>query len=281
MKLYLMRHAEAESGDRLDPTRGLTDTGKLQARMMAKWLDRQVDKPDLVMESNMRRSHQTAKRLSKRLDCEVQRSGALDPDGTPEGALTAMQQIGRAAGARAVIAVSHGPLVEEILAYLTGGQPDQFHFAHAAVAHFELTGSVSEARGEYYYDEVEVKRWVLGDGGNSGNCDWCEEAADLGWIDMDEIFPGPDGDVDEAPLHPNCTCTVEQKTKRRRIYAADRTPPEGVRLYEAQATRPTGILHWLVTPDTVARDEKEMDAVTSDAMAAVEAACALAVAAIQ
>lgn len=75
---------------------------------------------------------------------------------------------------------------------------------------------VDEA-GEYTYDEVEQKRWVLGDGGASGeNCEDCEEAADMGWIDMDDVFPN---DMDDAPMHPNCDCSVEQKTRRVRVDA--------------------------------------------------------------
>ncbi len=33
-----------------------------------------------------------------------------------------------------------------------------------------------------------------------------------------------------------------------------------------------GIMHWMVTPNVVARDEDELDLVTSEAQAAVEAA---------
>ena len=76
-----------------------------------------------------------------------------------------------------------------------------------------------DEKGEYTYDEVEQKRLILGDGGKSGNCDYCEDAAARGWIDMDDVFEGPDGDVDEAPLHLNCTCETEQKTRRQRVYA--------------------------------------------------------------
>jgi len=75
-----------------------------------------------------------------------------------------------------------------------------------------------EATGEYYYDEVTVKRLVLGDGGREGNCDCCVEASDRGWIDMDDVFEGPMGDEDEPPLHPNCDCTLETKDKRVRVY---------------------------------------------------------------
>lgn len=70
----------------------------------------------------------------------------------------------------------------------------------------------------YTYEEVTVKRWVLGDGGKAGNCETCNDNADLGWIDMDDIFESVDGDVDEPPAHPNCTCTVEFKDTRKRVY---------------------------------------------------------------
>ncbi len=77
-----------------------------------------------------------------------------------------------------------------------------------------------DEKGEYSYDEVEQKRLILGDGGKSGNCEYCEDAAALGWIDMDDVFEGPMGDEDESPpLHPACTCEVEQKTRRVRVYA--------------------------------------------------------------
>lgn len=81
---------------------------------------------------------------------------------------------------------------------------------------------LDEAGKSYYYDEREVKRWVLDDGGKSGNCDVCEDNADRGWIDMDDVFDGTDGDVDEAPAHPNCDCTVENKTQRYRVYESGR-----------------------------------------------------------
>lgn len=81
---------------------------------------------------------------------------------------------------------------------------------------------LDEAGKSYYYDEREVKRWMLDDGGKSGNCDVCEDNADRGWIDMDDVFDGTDGDVDEAPAHPNCDCSVENKTQRYRVYESGR-----------------------------------------------------------
>jgi hypothetical protein len=93
--------------------------------------------------------------------------------------------------------------------------PEQLRVIKAACAVIAL---LAEAQGTYYYDEITMKRLILGDGGESGNCDYCEEAAALGWIDMDDVFEGPMGDEDEPPLHPNCTCEVETKDWRRRVY---------------------------------------------------------------
>lgn len=78
--------------------------------------------------------------------------------------------------------------------------------------------SLLEKRGEYTYDEIDVKRWILDGGGKSGNCDLCEDNADLGWIPDDDVFEGIDGDIDGPPAHPNCECTLEYGTKRKRVY---------------------------------------------------------------
>ena len=76
----------------------------------------------------------------------------------------------------------------------------------AAVARaLNFLADLIEARGEYYYDEVEEKRWNLGDGGRAGNCDECEEAADEGWVDMDYTYDMFDQDVDGPPGHPHDT----------------------------------------------------------------------------
>ncbi len=137
-----MRHCDAESGEQLDPTRELTDLGKRQAKMMGKWLSRQTEKPELVIESNFKRSQQTAKRVAKQLDVPIIRAGqgAIDPDGTPEKAWEEIKRIGKEQNAKYVVAITHGPLTGSLLAYLTGSTlPQQFHFAHGAVAHFTTT----------------------------------------------------------------------------------------------------------------------------------------------
>ncbi len=71
-----------------------------------------------------------------------------------------------------------------------------------------------EAKGEYYYDEVEQKLWVAEDDA----CEDCQDAADEGWVDMDFTYSTADFDADEPPLHPHCQCTIEQKARRVRVY---------------------------------------------------------------
>ena len=77
-----------------------------------------------------------------------------------------------------------------------------------------------EKTGEYTYEDITVKRWILGPGGLSGNCEGCDENAEAGEIEESEFFPayGSDGPVDEPPLHPNCMCSVEYRDTRRRVY---------------------------------------------------------------
>ncbi len=76
-----------------------------------------------------------------------------------------------------------------------------------------------EAAGEYTYDTVEEKRWVLGDGGRSGNCEFCVDASDRGWIADEEVYETPMGDEDGPPGHPHCSCELEYRTRRYRVRA--------------------------------------------------------------
>lgn len=263
-----MRHAQAEFGDPIDPTRKLTDTGKAQAQMMGKWLARQADVPTLILQSNMKRSQSTAKRVNWKLDVPVITTYGLDPDTSPELAWRIIRRLGFENHSKAVLVITHGPLIEKLFCSLIGcPSTSMIHFAYGAIAHFDtLPPLLAEAAGEYTYDEVEQKRWVLGPGGASGvNCEDCEEAADRGWVDMDEVF-GPE-DLDDAPMHPNCECPpCEQKTRRVRVYES------GFREAVSDDNPFRAYFHWLVTPNTVARDEDEQDIVTEAALAIAEVA---------
>jgi len=74
--------------------------------------------------------------------------------------------------------------------------------------------ALTEARGEYTYDTILVKRSIEGDSA-SGPCEICEENQAEGWIDSEAVYPSGD---DGPPFHPNCVCTEEYKEKRVRVY---------------------------------------------------------------
>lgn len=91
--------------------------------------------------------------------------------------------------------------------------------AQQLIVSLDRLADLIEAKGEYYYDYENVKRWVLGDGGKSGNCDLCNDNADEGWVGDDDTFLDVEGDdIDGPPAHPHCTCTLEYKEKRVRVY---------------------------------------------------------------
>lgn len=82
-----------------------------------------------------------------------------------------------------------------------------------------LNGLATILEANYTYDTVNEKRWVLGSGGKSGNCETCNDNADKGWIEDDDIFEDSDGgDIDGPPAHPNCDCELEYRERRVRVY---------------------------------------------------------------
>jgi phosphohistidine phosphatase SixA len=265
-KIYIVRHAQPYDGEQMDPTRAITPTGRKQAKMMGRWLAKQVPKHDMLLQSNMLRSQQTAKHIGKKLDLAPVTTGALDPDAKPEDALAEIQKLG--AGKKSVVVISHSPLVQHLVAHMTGmANPSPIHFPHAAVAHMEPIPprkAVSEAqlakrskRLKEAKDEGDTeKSWV------GGTCETCQENAQAGWIDMDDQFPSGD---DEPPAHPNCDCELEtrdrQEESAREGYPIRTVPPKQV-----------ATLHSLVTPNVVARDEDDLKLVTDDSKAVVEAA---------
>lgn len=56
-----------------------------------------------------------------------------------------------------------------------------------------------EAAGRYTYEEHNVKRWLT----DADPCEVCEDNADLGWIDDDDVFVGVFGFIDDGEAHPN------------------------------------------------------------------------------
>ncbi len=276
-KFLLARHAEAESGPQMDPTRGLTAAGEKQIPVMADFLLAMECDVGLILHSDMKRGRKTAEGIAKLLDVDTAQDPAVGPNanddrevdaGAVEKAWKVIQRYAKQVDDDEILlVVSHGPMINALVAMLLeSGEGDKFHFNHASIAKLDTddpaepvgTGRganvaymhwmasvklqkrtvkhepelieaalrvadaamglveihVDEAGGSYYMDEVMLKRWVLGDGGATGNCDDCEENAEAGWIDIDDTYPN----ADEVPQHPGCTCTEEEKVTTQRVY---------------------------------------------------------------
>ena len=50
---------------------------------------------------------------------------------------------------------------------------------------------------------ITGKRWILGAGGQEGNCPDCQANAAVGVISVNDSFPTP-----QEEIHPGCTCAV-------------------------------------------------------------------------
>lgn len=142
MKLYLMRHAHAEEGDRTDPYRGLTDIGELQCEVMRKFMKLANLKPDIIITSEFQRAFQTAENV-QRGEAEIVQTPALN---APEHAVdvdtdAAWAAVLKLAGdAKDVLVITHGPLIEKFLSAVAFGL-DDFHFEHGALCYVNTAES--------------------------------------------------------------------------------------------------------------------------------------------
>lgn len=143
MKLYLMRHAHAEDGDRTDAERGLTETGELQCEVMRKFLKLANVKPDIIITSEFQRAIETAENM-QRGDTEIVQTPALN---APEHAVDAdtgkawAAVLKLAGDADKVLVITHGPLIELFLAAVAFGLADRFHYEHGAICYINTSES--------------------------------------------------------------------------------------------------------------------------------------------
>lgn len=138
-----MRHAHAEAGDRTDPDRGIDDIGELQCEVMRKFLKLADLKPDIIITSEFQRAIQTAENV-QRGDADIVQTPALNApqfsvDIDTDAAWKAVLKL--AGDAKSVMVVTHGPLIEALLASVAFGIDDRFHFEHGAICYINTNES--------------------------------------------------------------------------------------------------------------------------------------------
>ena len=117
MKLYVLRHGEAELQARSDAERRLTARGLAEVRAVATAVAARLAGLQTLISSPYQRARQTAAELMRTLGFagELVIDPALTP-GSPVGGLGAILEN---SGAGELLLVSHQPLVGDLLRYLT------------------------------------------------------------------------------------------------------------------------------------------------------------------
>ena len=116
MKLYLMRHGQAES-PQIDPAQGLTAEGRADVEQLAKRLATKGIRFDQVLHSDKARAQQTATIMAAQIPtihAPNLRSG-LKPNDDPRPLLAEIE-----AWSDDTLIVSHLPFVPGLIALLTG-----------------------------------------------------------------------------------------------------------------------------------------------------------------
>lgn len=126
MKLFLVRHGEAEAHAAADAARALTALGMAQADATGQWLAQHCDADVQLLASPYRRAQETAQVIQRRFPAlAITTVAGITPDDDPRSALEA---IAASVRQQQVIVVSHMPLVAGLHQWLcdgviTGGCP--------------------------------------------------------------------------------------------------------------------------------------------------------------
>ncbi|MCD4862987.1 phosphohistidine phosphatase SixA [Pseudomonas sp. PLB05] len=117
MKLWLLRHGEAEARASSDELRELTMAGR--AEVLRSALQLQGAQLQLVLASPYVRAQQTAALVQQQLGWpgEVRSASWATPDGEPERALDELERL----GVEELLLVTHNPFVAELAGWLLHG----------------------------------------------------------------------------------------------------------------------------------------------------------------
>ena len=148
MKLFLMRHGDAEKRIMAYQERSLTSTGEREADAGGLFLRISGEKPDVIMHSSQIRSRMTAERVMAAVG-----SGVLVPrmdleeDSSPEDFLASVA--GEFAGTDSrVLAVGHNPFISRLGSLMLGGSQSASVYLEFKTG--ALLGADSVGSGKYW-----------------------------------------------------------------------------------------------------------------------------------
>ncbi len=120
MRLFLVRHGEAEPGEP-DELRPLTQQGRRQGQELGKRFARKGIKPDAVLSSPLLRARQTADAIAAGLGIAAEPDERLAPGATANDVRAAAAGRGET-----IVVVGHQPDCGQIVAAISGGDAPEF-----------------------------------------------------------------------------------------------------------------------------------------------------------
>ncbi|MEY5027139.1 MAG: phosphohistidine phosphatase SixA [Verrucomicrobiota bacterium] len=137
MRLFLLRHADADTLAATDAQRPLSDLGRRQAESVAQALKNHASRPKLILTSPTVRTMQTAETVASHLSAQVIPCEWARPGMPPEEALL---EIAPYAGFKEVMLVGHQPDLALLAARLIGlPQPTRIQVRKATLLLFTFT----------------------------------------------------------------------------------------------------------------------------------------------
>lgn len=160
MKIFVMRHGEAEVMAKSDKARHLTEYGKKQSFAQGEWLKNHVKSTalsfDRVLVSPYQRALETFEQVDIAFDSALNSKREIWDGITPYGSAELVVDylsVLESEGAESVLLISHLPLVGEIVAELYGKR-NPISFYPATIAQIDWNGGKGEIVSYSYPPEM-------------------------------------------------------------------------------------------------------------------------------
>jgi len=124
MQIIIMRHGQASFEGRSDAERELTEQGRLEARLMASWMEKMQYSPDLVWVSPFIRAQQTYQGVLTKLDIEkhLHTMEMITPSGDAKSVRNLIDGEIESSQCQQLLIISHMPFVSYLVGELTQQQ---------------------------------------------------------------------------------------------------------------------------------------------------------------
>lgn len=133
MKIFILRHGQAEAYQADDASRRLTEKGQLDTDLMVKQQMIQLQNVDSIWASPLVRAQQTAKIAGLILNKKVETREHLEPEADFQQLLAQLQST----SLQSILLVSHLPLVGTLANRLCGFENNRIQFSTSSLVGIE------------------------------------------------------------------------------------------------------------------------------------------------